>query len=157
MFCMLGRDGTRTRMTAPVSRLGTATGGSPITNMTHLCLRVEPGDQIDANSFSHFLGGKAVERTPPCVLHNSVHLARIALRQLVYIAVHMLNIYMPKKIGKREEWRAKLRLPVRTRPVCPRRHLRARPMFLSFLQCFTVDKCRLRSSEYLCLTLLQQR
>ena len=30
-------------------------------------------------------------------------------------------------------------------------------MFLSFLQCFTVDKYRLRSSEYLCLTLLQQR
>ena len=65
---------------------------------SNLCLRVEPGDQIDANSFSHFLGGKAVERTPPCVLHNSVHLARIALRQLVYIAVHILNIYMPKKI-----------------------------------------------------------
>ncbi len=35
MFCRLGRDGTRTRMTAPVSRLGTATGGSP-TSKDHI-------------------------------------------------------------------------------------------------------------------------
>ena len=98
-----------------------------------------------------------VERTPHCVLYNLVHLVQIALRPLRYIPVHRLNISMLKKMGKWEKFRAKLSLPVRALTTSLQRHLMVRPMFFAFLQCFPVDNCRIRCSEYLCLTLLQQR
>ncbi len=55
--------------------------------------------------------------TPHCVLYNSVHLVQIALRPLIYIPLHELNIVMPKKNEEMEEFGAKLSLPVRALPV----------------------------------------
>ncbi len=43
-----------------------------------------------------------VERTPHCVLYNSVHSAQMALRSLIYIPLHELNVVMLKKMGN---WR----------------------------------------------------